>query len=129
MKFQSWMVALALPMMLAGCTGGFGDESDDSERGPIGKADLIGSCTHAVGGDHCGGPSDGNCWCDDLCDDIGDCCEDKAEVCDGASDALCTAADGACTAEAGCPDETHPAIGPEFIPCDDGGSVCCLPNA
>lgn len=30
----------------------------------------------------CGGPgSDGSCWCDDQCAQLGDCCEDKADAC------------------------------------------------
>ena len=31
--------------------------------------------------DHCGGPSEGFCWCDHLCEGIGDCCPDYEPVC------------------------------------------------
>ena len=57
--------------------------SSEAERG-LGKADGVwGSCT-SWWGDACGGPSDeGNCWCDDLCVDFGDCCADKVDVCGG----------------------------------------------
>lgn len=60
-------------------------EGAEADRGPIGKADLYGSCA-GDGQDHCGSISDGNCWCDDLCADYGDCCEDKATTCDGCPD-------------------------------------------
>ena len=58
-------------------------EQDESERG-LGKADgVFGSCE--VGNkDFCGGPAPaGNCWCDELCVDFGDCCADKVDVCGG----------------------------------------------
>lgn len=59
-----------------------GTEGDPNrERGPIGKADLVGSCQAS----DCGGPAaDGNCFCDEQCDQIGDCCTDKRALCDGA---------------------------------------------
>lgn len=59
------------------------EPSNDGEgRGPLGKADAVGSCAN---GDatFCGDQSDGNCWCDDQCVDFGDCCGDKPLVCDG----------------------------------------------
>lgn len=38
---------------------------------------YAGSCATS-----CGGSSpDGNCWCDDICAEFGDCCADIAEVC------------------------------------------------
>ena len=52
-------------------------------RGPLGKADLAGSCSAGDGSNHCGDQSDGACFCDDLCEQFGDCCDDKAVVCDG----------------------------------------------
>jgi hypothetical protein len=57
--------------------------SGADDRAPLGKADNIGSCQSADT-DFCGGQSDGTCWCDDLCEDFGDCCGDKASVCDDA---------------------------------------------
>lgn len=56
--------------------------SADEGRGPVGKADLVGSCVDA-----CGGQSGGNCWCDDSCAEFGDCCEDIADVCGGSASA------------------------------------------
>ena len=70
---RSLLIAFVL---VAGCTGD--SSSTDELRGPIGKADLVGSCE----GD-CGGPSsDGNCYCDDECLSFGDCCADKADLCE-----------------------------------------------
>lgn len=58
-----------------------GPVADSSDRGPLGKGDVIGSCADS----DCSGPAEGgNCWCDDECDYYGDCCEDKLELCDGA---------------------------------------------
>lgn len=49
------------------------------ERRPLGKSDRTGSCSP----DDCGGPaSDGACWCDEACVEIGDCCSDYAPVCE-----------------------------------------------
>jgi hypothetical protein len=56
--------------------------AEAQERAPLGKADAFGSC-QTEHGDLCGGPSQGNCWCDDLCHDYGDCCADKVDTCDG----------------------------------------------
>lgn len=64
--------------------------ASDEDRGPIGKADLVGSCADDDGGDFCGGPSYGNCWCDDLCEQFGDCCSDRAPVCEGEEVEFCT---------------------------------------
>lgn len=49
-------------------------------RGPLGKADLAGSCESADR-DYCGGISDGTCWCDETCVVFGDCCADVGFVC------------------------------------------------
>lgn len=49
----------------------------DPERGPIGKADSIGTCDGA-----CGGIAEaGDCYCDDACVDYGDCCSDHVAMC------------------------------------------------
>lgn len=74
-----WIGPVALTLMVS-CTEMAG--TDDAERGPLGKADAYGSCLDDDGSDRCGGPSDGNCWCDDECESVGDCCADKAGVCD-----------------------------------------------
>ena len=60
-------------------------DGGDAGRG-LGKADgVFGSCQiPGTDEDNCGGPShEGNCWCDDLCTDYGDCCADKVDVCGG----------------------------------------------
>src|SRR4029079_7272822 len=59
------------------------DESgDDTPRFPIGKADGTGSCL-ANGQKLCGVKSRVTCWCDEKCEQYGDCCSDKASVCLG----------------------------------------------
>lgn len=77
-------LGFGLTLLLGACTTApdGGPEGGDAERHPIAKADAIGSC-EADGADHCGGQSDGNCWCDELCVSFGDCCADKVDVCDG----------------------------------------------
>ncbi len=84
MRKLSLLASLLLPLVACD-TAPVGPEAEpvETERTPLGKADAIGSCTTPDGGDVCGGPTlEGNCWCDDLCEDYGDCCGDKAEVCD-----------------------------------------------
>ncbi len=34
---------------------------------------------------YCGNKAPGGCWCDNLCDNYGDCCADKKAACDGPS--------------------------------------------
>ena len=86
MRKLSLIVSLFLPLVAcdtAPSTGEADGAAAEPERGPLGKADAIGSCAASEGGDYCGGPTgEGNCWCDDLCEDYGDCCGDKAAVCD-----------------------------------------------
>ncbi|MEM6990838.1 MAG: hypothetical protein AAF721_10080 [Myxococcota bacterium] len=59
-----------------------GPANDTTERGPLGKADAVGTCELPNGVDFCGGKGTGNCWCDDACVDFGDCCSDAGEVCE-----------------------------------------------
>ena len=68
-------VALACLTLLAACS----DDDTTHDRGPIGKADSIGSCA----GSECDGQAaDGNCFCDSECAQFGDCCGDFVEVCE-----------------------------------------------
>lgn len=70
--------------ILAACTvetTDSGDLTDAEERGALGKADLVGSCSLPNGKDFCGGKGTGNCWCDEACTDFGDCCSNAGEVC------------------------------------------------
>ncbi|MCP4447992.1 MAG: hypothetical protein GY811_22055 [Myxococcales bacterium] len=78
--------AALLPLTLLAAFAACGDTNvnTESDRGPLGKADSVGSCEES-----CGGQSDGNCWCDDLCADYGDCCDDKADVCDAPEPTAC----------------------------------------
>lgn len=75
-----------LAPIAAGCIAETAEESPQADtagedRGPIGKADLYGSCME-IDIKYCGGQSSGNCWCDDLCESYGDCCSDYDKACD-----------------------------------------------
>jgi hypothetical protein len=75
---------LVVPFLsLGACAIEGHDGSDPSapERGGLGKADIVGSCETPSGKALCDGPGIGNCWCDDLCVDFGDCCSDAEDVC------------------------------------------------
>ena len=71
--------------LAAGCANvDTGRDSGGEDRHPLGKADAVGSCLSEDGSDDfCGGRSNGNCWCDDQCEQFGDCCSDKPLACDG----------------------------------------------
>jgi hypothetical protein len=81
--------ALGLCAALVACNGGSdqGPDKPEVNNGPAYKGDapLSGSCRDG-GGDHCGGRSDGQCWCDDSCELWGNCCADRADVCGGGSE-------------------------------------------
>ncbi|HTE50557.1 MAG TPA: Kazal-type serine protease inhibitor domain-containing protein [Kofleriaceae bacterium] len=73
---RTFIITLTL---LAGCASADEDTNISTERGPLGKADLIGTCAST----DCDGPSDGgNCWCDEACVEFGDCCADRVEICE-----------------------------------------------
>ncbi len=94
MKTANLLFALAL--LTTACATEMPAEMAD--RGPIGKADLVGSCEES-----CDGPSmDGNCWCDDLCELFGDCCEDKAAICESSFVSFATFRGGFCPFEMDC---------------------------
>jgi hypothetical protein len=97
------LVAALVALSLGACNGG--DES--TERGPLGEAELLGSCQAPDGGNYCGDQSADGCWCDESCSDYGDCCQDSDSICSGSND--CEAAGGECQA-----------ITPTF--CSDGTS-------
>jgi hypothetical protein len=72
--FKPTLLALASAFTFA-CSA---DVDPDIDRGPIGKADLVGSCEST----DCDGASPiGNCFCDAECAEIGDCCADHGELC------------------------------------------------
>lgn len=50
-----------------------------SERGLALADGVVGSCADACGE----ATLDGNCWCDEVCLEHGDCCGDKVDVCGG----------------------------------------------
>jgi hypothetical protein len=114
-------------LTLSGCDEGTTDPANtasEDDRGHVGKADLVGSCEGA-----CGGPSGGNCWCDDLCEDFGDCCDDKATVCD--PPATCAGDNPVGCVETGCGDgevcstQTDACV-PSACSCDEAtGSWLC----
>lgn len=68
-----------LALLVAGLGAGCATDSADAERGPLGKADAIGSCAESS----CDGQApDGNCWCDADCVEFGDCCSDYEATCE-----------------------------------------------
>jgi hypothetical protein len=79
---QNLLGAITLTL-LGACAVEAGDSPGpgDDGRGALGKADLVGSCMTPEGGDLCGGPGLGNCFCDEACTDFGDCCSDAGDVC------------------------------------------------
>lgn len=80
---RTFTVALALSWPLA-CVSTTPEPTPESpeERAPLGKADAYGSCAGDEGEpSYCGGKSDGNCWCDEICSVFGDCCADVRDVC------------------------------------------------
>lgn len=85
-KFIFTVPVLSLLLGAACSSGEPGDEpkgnpgDEQADRGPIGKADLYGSCLE-IDIMYCGGKSSGNCWCDDLCTTFGDCCADYEAAC------------------------------------------------
>jgi hypothetical protein len=72
--------------LLAGCASVADDSEVDVERGPLGKADVLGSCAET---DCDGAAAGGNCWCDDRCVEFGDCCSDRVEVCEAPVAPVC----------------------------------------
>lgn len=112
----------------------------DDDRGPLGKADQIGSCEAPEGEpSFCGGKSDGNCWCDELCEGFGDCCDDHASVCEddgGCEPVLCElfCENGFATDEDGCevcscePDPMIPCGGFAGFVCPEGLECVDIPD-
>ncbi len=95
MKHLSLILLLA---PLLACDPAQSTPADDAARGPIGKADLVGSCEGS-----CGGPSTGNCWCDESCSAFGDCCNDVQDFCGGCVEGFEFAASQSdCLADAAC---------------------------
>lgn len=68
------VLLVAAPLALVACTA---DGGGRGERGPLGKADSIGTCSGACGAQSAAG----DCWCDSQCTGIGDCCSDFAQEC------------------------------------------------
>jgi len=74
------LFSLPVAALFAACAADATDSGSQAARGPIGKADMVGSCALT---DCDGAAPDGNCWCDDQCVEYGDCCGDRVEVCEG----------------------------------------------
>ena len=75
------IAALATATILASActTAAVDDGQGDPQRGPLGKADAVGTCAQT----DCDGPAPvGNCWCDAQCVEFGDCCTDHADTCE-----------------------------------------------
>jgi hypothetical protein len=95
----------------------------EDDRGPLGKADNMGSCL-----DLCGGPSMGTCWCDTACVDFGDCCADYEVQCESGATTgeTCEALGGQCTLPSpdGCGSD---AISVDAA-CELANDFCCVPQ-
>ncbi len=65
---------------LAACadSDGITEQESSIQEGEPGQT-LAESGTCAAS---CGGPSDGQCWCDVWCAEYGDCCLDAADYCE-----------------------------------------------
>ena len=75
-------LACMTALVLTACAG----DADDVERGPIGKADAVGSCADT----ECDGAApSGNCFCDAECANFGDCCSDYVEECEAPTAQSC----------------------------------------
>ncbi len=110
--------AAAALLSLGACGDAATDDANTAERGPLGKADNVGTCVDA-----CGGQSGGSCWCDEACGDNGDCCADYDQVCGGDGYAAMCLATGGFWEDggAGCECEQDGAsIGWVFSPLDGG---------
>jgi|GEM_PF-2210609 len=86
------LLVAAVALAASGCDAGpEPTAANDGDRraaaASLGKADAPGTCK-----DSCGGKGKGQCWCDDLCANYGDCCADKADQCEEPSacgDVMC----------------------------------------
>ncbi len=63
----------------ATCNDAVWPNSCDYEAGD--DAPPPGSCVAEDGADHCGGQSPDGCYCDDACEEAGDCCADRTSSC------------------------------------------------
>ncbi len=81
---KTLLITLLATLSLTACDQPAQPQGDADDRGTAaGKADGIeGSCAPESGQSQCGGPAPiGNCWCDDTCEQWGDCCEDAFDQC------------------------------------------------
>ena len=115
---RRWKKALAVSFVMTFAAGaGCAVDVEDSEpnqpteeveaRGRLGKADLPGTCEVS----DCGGKSQGQCYCDAICTQYGDCCSNVSNICD--------IGDNECAQDADC--------GDGFCGWDGGGDRVCKP--
>lgn len=114
-------LALVFPLLFAfsGCSIDTSDANPfGAERGSASEQAIAhGSCT-----DSCGGESADGCWCDDACEQWGDCCEDYVAVCEAPAP-VCTA-DSQCGAGETCVLETEGCCSGADEPCLMVWPVC-----
>jgi hypothetical protein len=128
MKIRFALMTALFTLGLGACDQAATDGVEDAAgRGPIGKADAAeGSCAPTDDGPTCGGPAPvGNCWCDEACEDFGDCCLDAFDEC-GVGEP--EPAVSQCLADAHCePGQTCSGgvcVGePDPVSCDDGSTL------
>jgi hypothetical protein len=98
-NYLFWTLPFVAAATIVGCAVDPTDQQEGDaieQRGPIGKADLVGSCgPKGNKPDFCGRKSPGNCWCDEQCAEYGDCCSDIQDYCGGGEE---------------CPDESDPRV-------------------
>src|SRR5688572_21177456 len=80
------LFSLPAAALLAACAADANDSGSQASRGPLGKADMVGSCALT---DCDGAAVGGNCYCDDQCIEYGDCCSDRVEVCEAPVGPIC----------------------------------------
>lgn len=127
MRSPAWLSLVALigaSLVAVSCAEDSGGAVQHDDRAPIGKADLTGSCAPDDGD---GPANDGNCWCDELCADFGDCCANAFDQC-GSGEPPCddgTSLDPLCDQKPACEDGQVAAVQNGCFSCVD--EVTCEP--
>lgn len=72
-KSLMWCVMMFSCLMLQAC-----EDNTSTTRGALSPEELYGSCAESCGFQ----ALEGTCWCDELCDQYGDCCDDMVDACE-----------------------------------------------
>lgn len=90
---KTTFVCVAASLLVGACDGEEALEIEsrelpvdaDADAGADAGDEPVGTCVDACGG----AAADGSCWCDDLCEQYGDCCDDIADVCEAPAGPSC----------------------------------------